>query len=115
MFCFGVCACVHNMCPLSHGINIFFTVGCGQKATDLHDPEGLSSFRNVRLFSQSLTFPLMEPAWFLQVLPHTLLSRSRDFRVKTTKSQASVTPVEHLWEDAHFPSALVTQTVWPSS
>ena len=30
------------MCVLSQGVDVFFTVGCGQKATDLDDPEGLS-------------------------------------------------------------------------
>lgn len=115
MFCSGVCACIHNICTLSQGMNVFFTVGCGQKATDLDDPEGLSSFQNVLLFSQSLTFPSWNLTGFCRFCPYRLLSKSRDFRVKTTKSQASVTPIEHLWEEAHFPSALVTQTVWPSS
>lgn len=43
------------MCLLSQGVNvfIFLTVGYGQRATDLDDPEGLSSFHNVQIFSQT--------------------------------------------------------------
>lgn len=71
-------------------------MGCGQKAAGLDDPKGFSSFRNVWLFSQSLTFTPWNCSDFCRFC-HTDCEAKVDFMVKMTKSQAFITLIEHLW------------------
>lgn len=67
----SVCMPIHTQKRvLSQGVNVFFIVGCGQKATDPDDPEGLSKLSKCPAFPPEPDFAPMEPDWFLHLLPH---------------------------------------------